>query len=88
MMEMFSNIIQLLQSTTGAGSALKQKFIDNGWIGPNSNPTEEELVKTALGRIKQDVKEYEKFVSTLDKVDGMNLIVKNLPGMTIKSLLL
>ena len=64
--------------TNGAREALTQHYVQEGWLDHTQTPTEYELVKQALQRIKIDPKEYDKFLSMLHVITGLDLIVKNL----------
>ena len=78
-----SSIITALQSNPSARNSLRQKFKEKGWLSITESPTEEQLVTHALGRIELDPKQYRVFLVMLRDVEGLDLIVNRLTGMTI-----
>ena len=78
-----SSIITALQSNPSARNSLRQKFKEKGWLSITDSPTEEQLVTRALGRIELDPKQYRVFLAMLRDIEGLDLIVNRLTGMTI-----
>ena len=78
-----SRITGALQSIPSARDSLRRKFKEKGWLTPTGNPTEEELVTHALGRIELDPNQCGKFVAMLSDIEGMDLIVNRLNGMIV-----
>ena len=70
------DITNLLSMTNGAREGLTQHYVQEGWLDPTQTPTEYELVKLALQRIKIDPRQYDKFLSMLRVITGLDLIVK------------
>ena len=66
----------MLCTTKGAREALTQHYVQEGWLDYTQTPTEYELVTQALQRIKIDPREYDKFLSMLRVIKGLDLIVK------------
>ena len=66
----------MLTTTKGAREALTQHYVQEGWLDPTQTPNEYELVKQALQRIKIDPRQYDKFLSMLRVIKGLDLIVK------------
>ena len=77
-----SSITRALQLSPSASQSLRQKFQEKEWLGLTASPTEEQLVTLVLGRIEQDVNQYDEFIAMLCGIEGMDLIVNTLNGMT------
>ena len=73
-----SNLVDLV-TTLKSNSAAKHKltlyYKEYKWLDITEYPTEDELVTLALMRIKQDPSQYDRFVTTLCTIEGMDLIV-------------
>ena len=76
------SITRALKTTPSASQTLKQKMIEKGWLDPIASPTEEQLVTLVLERIDQDVNQFGEFIAMLRDIEGMDLIVNTLTGMT------
>ena len=72
------NITSLIQTTKGARERLTQHYIQRRWLDSTQNPSENELVKQALLRIKIDPSQYDTFLTMLRDTEGLDLIVKAL----------
>ena len=83
-----SSITRALQLNLSASQRLKWKFQEKGWLSLTANPAEDELVKLVLGRIEQDANQYDEFLAMLRDIEGMDLIVNTLTGMTCNFLTL
>ena len=75
-------IVKTLESNQSASETLRRKVKPKGWLGLATNPTAEELVTLVLGRIEHDVNQYGEFIDMLRDIEGMDLIVNTLTGMT------
>ena len=73
-----SDIVRALQLIPSAKQNLCLKFKEREWLDLPADPTEEQLVYQALGRIELDVNQFEVFVKMLDDIKGMDPIVQNL----------
>lgn len=71
-------IVSALQSNPAAKERLELKCEQEGWLEVCSNLTNKELVSFILGRIEQDVKQYDEFIAMLQDIKGMDLILKHL----------
>lgn len=80
-----SNITKALRSNTSASESLKEKFKENKWLEVNARPPAEEMVTLVLARIEQDVYQYEVFIAMLRDIEGMDLTLNTLTGMTYNS---
>ena len=69
-------VIDHLKLNQGARESLTTKYQKKGWIGMAENPEPKQLVTLALGRIDNDPREYEVFISMLKGIAGMDIIVK------------
>ena len=74
-------IVDTLESNEPASQTLRRKVKAKGWLGLATNLTAEELVTLVLGRIEHDANQYGEFIAMLRDIEGMDLIVKTLPGM-------
>ena len=72
------NITSLIQTTKGARERLTQHYIQQRWLDSTQNPSENELVKQALLRIKIDPSQYDTFLTMVRDTEGLDLIVKAL----------
>lgn len=86
MRENLSTIAGAVRSVPSAREKLRELFIEKDWIDSTDKPTESQLVEIALGRIKRDVNDYKEFVSILEKMSGMDQIVKLLPRKNLLTL--
>ena len=68
-------IVDHLKVNEDAKKRLILKFIEEKWIDITSERNEDELVRTALGRIRKDANEYHKFIGMLKDITGMDQIV-------------
>ena len=68
----------MLKTTQGAQKALTQHYIQNGWLDNTQNPSEDELVRQALQRIKIDPSQYDMFLNMLHAIKGLDIMVKAL----------
>ena len=76
------SITTALQLNPPASQSLRQKCKEKKWLGLAANPREEQLATFVLGRIEQDANQYDEFITMLRDIEGMDLIVKTLTGMT------
>ena len=53
-------------------------YKEKEWLGIIDKPNADEIVTFALGRIKQDPNQYDVFLGMLRKIEGMDLIVKQI----------
>ena len=51
-----------------------------GWLENTEQPTEDELVRQALQRIKINPNQYEIFLTMLRNIKGLDLIVSTITG--------
>ena len=77
-----NSIVRDLKSSPSASGTLSRKFIEKGWLDATANPTEDQLVRQVMGRIEHDVNQYGEFIDMLCDIEGMDLIVDSLTGMT------
>lgn len=82
-----SSITKALQFNLSASQSLRQKFKEKEWLDLTANPTEEQLVVLALGRIEQDCSQYGELIAMLCDTEGMDLIVNKLTGMSCHHIL-
>ena len=68
-------ITRALKLTHGAQEKLTLHYKQNEWIDITENLMEDELVTLAL---KQDPNQYDRFVSMLRDIEGMDLIVNTI----------
>ena len=76
-----SSITGHLQVNKSASDSLVQKYQEHVWLSTTAKPVEKDLVILALDRIQNDVKQYAVFVSILETITGMDIIVGNLKGL-------
>ena len=76
-----SSITEHLQVNKSALNSLVQKYQERGWLSITAKPVEKDLVILALDRIQNVVKQYAVFVSILESITGMDIIVGNLKGL-------
>ena len=77
-----SIITSTLQLNPSASQSLRLKYQEKRWLSLTASPAEDELVKLVLGRIEQDANQYDEFLAMLRDIEGMDLIVNTLTGMT------
>ena len=77
-----SSITRGIRSLPRARRALSLRFKEKEWLDLTASPTEEQLVTLVLGRIEQDANQYDEFLAMLRDIEGMDLIVNTLTGMT------
>ena len=75
-----NDITETLKSNSDAKEKLTRLYQQEKWLDVAATPAEDELVKLALDRIKQDPNQFDLFVDMLHKTEGMDLIVKTLTG--------
>ena len=80
-LSMLNSITKSLEVNQPAKDSLTQKFQEHEWLDIVAKPTEEQLVKLALIRIENDVKQYDKFIAMLEHTTGMNIMVDQLKGI-------
>ena len=71
-------ITKLLNATKGAREALTQHYVQEGWLDQIQNPSEDELVRQALQRMEIDPSQYDKFLTMLRSIKGLDIVVKSL----------
>ena len=76
-----NSITKSLEVNQPAKDSLTQKFQQHEWLDIVAKPTEEQLVKLALIRIENDVKQYDEFIAMLEHTTGMNIMVDQLKGI-------
>lgn len=81
--QLLRSITDTIKRTPSAYESLRQEYSSKGWLDPSAKPPVEDLVNLALGRIEQNVKTYEEFVTILNSIHGMDQIVEKLPGKNI-----
>ena len=69
-------ITKLLNATKGAREALTQHYVQEGWLDQTQNPSEDELVRQALQRMEIDPSQYDKFLTMLRSIKGLDIVVK------------
>ena len=74
------DIVKTLQLNTGARYKLRRLYQRKKWLDIAARPTEDELVRLALDRIKQDPIQFDLFIDMLRDTEGMDLIVTTLTG--------
>ena len=74
-----SSITTTLQLNPPASQRLRLKFKEKECT---ASPTEEQLITHVLGRIEQDVNQFGEFIAMLCDIEGMDLLVNTLTGMT------
>ena len=74
------DITHVLETTKGACKYLTQHYIQMGWLENTEQPTEVELVRQALQRIKINPNQYEIFLTMLRNIKGLDLIVSTITG--------
>ena len=74
------DITHVLEATKGACKYLTQHYVQMGWLETTEQPSEVELVKQALLRIKIDPNQYEIFLTMLCKIKGLDVIVSAITG--------
>ena len=72
------DIIKTLQLNPGARDKLTRLYQREKWLDIAARPAEDELVKCALDRIKQDPSQFDLFIDMLCDTEGMDLIVTTL----------
>ena len=79
---MQENFSTIPEATPTARLSLENEFKKLGWLGPADHPTEEELVTQALDRIKLDPNQHKEFITMLNGIPGLDLVVGklSLPG--------
>ena len=81
-----SEITDTLKLNSGARDKLISLYQKHKWLSIAEKPVEDNLVKLALNRIKQDPSQFDKLISMLREIEGMDLIVKILTGGEFSSL--
>ena len=72
--------VETIQVTKGAQEALTTQYIQAGWLGLTAKPSVNELLSQALMRMKGNPDQYDKFLSMLRAIGGLDLIVKAISG--------
>ena len=80
------DIIETLKLNSGARDKLTSLYQKHKWLSISAKPVEDDLVKLALDRIKQDPSQFDMLISMLNKIEGMDLIVKTLTGGKLSSI--
>ena len=75
-----SDITETLKLNSGARDKLTSLYQEHKWLNISEKPVEDDLVKLALNRIKQDPNQFDMFISILNEIEGMDLIIKTLTG--------
>ena len=75
---MMSNLIEALKLCPGAKDKLTSLYQTHKWLSLAAKPTEDELVKLALERIKLNPSQFDLFIDMLRDTEGMDLIVATL----------
>lgn len=75
-----SDITETLKLNSDAKDKLTSLYQKHKWLSIAAKPVEDDLVKLALDRIKQDPSQFGMFISMLQDTKGMDLIVKSLLG--------
>ena len=78
-----STIISAFKCNPSAFKTLKQKFKEKSWLALADDKDEEGLVILVLNRIELDVGDFNKLNDMLKGIEGMDLIVKQLKGVSI-----
>ena len=72
------DITKLLNATEGAREVLTQHYVQIGWLDHTQNPSEDKLVRQALQRMEIDPSQYDKFLTMLRSIKGLDIIVNKL----------
>lgn len=81
-----SDITETLKLNSDAKDKLTSLYQKHKWLNIAAKPAEDDLVKLALDRIKQDPSQFDAFISMLQDTEGMDLIVETLTGGELSSL--
>lgn len=79
-------ITRALKLTDGAKDELILHYITNKWLDAEANPSESELTKLALQKIKQDPSHYNLFIAMLRDTEGMDIIVVKITGGELRNI--
>ena len=60
----------------GAQEALTRQYKQAGWLQPTAKPKVDELLSQALVRMRGNPSQYDKFLSMLRAIEGLDQIVK------------
>ena len=77
----YARLTEHLRTNHQAKERLFDEFVAESWYEPGDCPNANALINIALDRIKQDLKEYEVFISMLERIPSTNIIVKDLKGI-------
>ena len=72
--------VKNIQATIGAQEALTRQYIVARWLGPLAKPSVDELLSQALVRMSGNPDQYDKFLSMLRAIEGLDLLVKAIEG--------
>ena len=73
-------IVKTLRSLPRGKAGLLIQYKQEGWIDTIDDDTEDGLVTLALTKIENGVANYQVFIDMLDRVTGMDQIVKAIEG--------
>ena len=72
--------METLRMTLGAEDLLL-KFQEKEWLSIASQAKADELIRLALDRIKNDIKDYEVFISMLQAITGLSTVTSKITGI-------
>ena len=72
--------VETIQVRKDAQEALTTQYIQAGWLGLTAKPSVNELLNQALVRMKGNPDQYDKFLSMLCAIEGLDQIVKAIEG--------
>ena len=72
--------VRTIQATEGALEALTRQYKQAGWLEPTAKPKVDELLSQALVRMRGNPDQYDKFLSMLHAIEGLDQIVKAISG--------
>ena len=72
--------VRTIQATKGAQEALTRQYKQAGWLEPTAKPSVDELISQALVRMKGNHDQYDKFLSMLHAIEGLDQIVEAIDG--------
>ena len=76
----YGDITRTLKLTPSANAELSRKFIQESWIEPGVNCSNDDLLNSALAQILQKASQFQVFLSMLRDMAGMDHVVKQLQG--------
>ena len=76
----FDVLVDTIKVTSGTENSLRRKFQMQKWLGIASPASADELIRTALTRIANDVKEYGVFIGMLQDITELKHMADKITG--------